>query len=100
MPNGKMDPIEVENTIVGKQWALSPAFKLFGERLVEAADRAGTRGHPHEGLSYFSHFVGTHPSHKHLRQPFCYLRFIPTVALSRRGSEIGPPDLSGRGDHR
>ncbi len=41
MTNGKMDAIEVQDTVVGQKWAYAPRFKLFSQRLVQTADRAG-----------------------------------------------------------
>jgi hypothetical protein len=31
---------------VGQQWTHAPRLKLFSQRLVQAADRAGTGSHP------------------------------------------------------
>ena len=39
-------------------------------------------------LSHFSHFVGARPSHEHLRQPLCDVRFIAAVPLKRLRVEL------------
>lgn len=62
-------------------WALSPRLKLFGQRLVQAADRAGTGRDSHQFFSDFPHFMGRSATDKHLCQRFRYLRFIAVVAL-------------------
>src|SRR6266566_8088321 len=87
MPNGKMDPIEVEDTIVGEKRALSPGFKLLSQALIETADRACTGGDSHQRLGHFSHFLRTNACHKHLREPFGHLRFVATVAIKDLGME-------------
>ena len=50
-----------------------------------------TRGNAHQGLGYFSYFVGTHPSDKHLHQSFSNVRFIATAAVKRLGVELAFP---------
>src|SRR5260370_3924847 len=63
------------------QRALAPGFKLLGERLIQAADRAGAGSDAHQGLGDFSYLMGTRSGHEHLRQPFCDMGLIATVAL-------------------
>src|SRR5260370_42105542 len=63
------------------QRALAPGFKLLGERLIQAADRACAGSDAHQGLGDFSYFMGTRSGHEHLRQPFCDMVLIATVAL-------------------
>ena len=55
MTNAEMDAIQVDNPPVFLQAALTPGFKLLGQRLVEATDGTGTGGDSHQGLSDFSH---------------------------------------------
>src|SRR5690242_4216354 len=70
MPNRKMDPVEVEDAIVGEQWALSPGFKLLSQGVIETTDRAGAGSHSHQRLGHFSDFLRTDSCHEHLRDPF------------------------------
>src|SRR6266566_3983029 len=100
MPNGKMDTIEVDNAIVGEQWALSPGFKLLSQGLIETTDRASAGGDSHQRLGHFSHFLRTDPCHKHLRYPIGHLRFIATVAIPRPGYGSALLDLGGPQDLR
>src|SRR6266436_3976138 len=98
MPNGKMDPIQVEDAIVGEQWTLSPGLKLLGQRLVEAAHGAGAGCHSHQGLGDFPDFMGACPTDKPLRQGFRYLGFIAAIAL-KHGAIWNCPSRS-RGTER
>src|SRR6266566_4644795 len=91
MTNAEMHAIQVEDTPVFLQRTLTPGIKLLGERLVQTADCAGTRSKTHQGLGYFSYFVGTHPSDKHLGKSFSNVRFIATVAFKRLGVELAFP---------
>src|SRR5712692_11388968 len=88
MTNTEMHAIQVYDTPMGLQRALASRFKLLGEALVEATDRAGTGSDSHQGLSDFPHLVGARPCHEHLRQPFCDLRLIATVAFEGLGMEL------------
>src|SRR5438874_6738204 len=81
MTNAEMNPIQVQDTPVFLKPTLAPSVELLGQALVEATDRAGTGHHSHERLGYFSYFVGTGPSHKHLGQSIRNVRFIATVAI-------------------
>ena len=63
------------------QRALTPGFKLLGERLIETTDRTGTGSDPHQRLGHFSYFVGARSGHEHLRQSFGDVRFKATVAF-------------------
>ena len=54
MTHVEMDAIEIEDPPVRLQRALPPGFELLLEILVEAADRAGARGHTQQGLGDFS----------------------------------------------
>src|SRR6266446_2359039 len=88
MTNAEMHAIQVQDTPVLLQRSLAPGFKLLTEALVEAADRAGTGSDSQQGLSDFPHLVSARPSHEHLRQPFCDVRFIATVAFKRLRVEL------------
>ncbi len=88
MTNAEMHAIKVQDTPIRLQRAFSPRFKLVGEALVEATDRAGTGSNSHEGLSDFPHLVRARPSHEHLRQTFGDMRLIATVAFKRLGVEL------------
>ncbi len=68
MTNAKMHAVQVQDAPVFLKRALTPGFKLLGERLVQATDRAGTGRDPQQRLGHFSHFVGTRPSDKHLAE--------------------------------
>jgi hypothetical protein len=46
MTNAEMDAIQVDNPPVFLQAALTPGFKLLGQRLVEATDGTGTGATP------------------------------------------------------
>src|SRR5260370_23462036 len=94
MTNAEMDPIQVQDTPMLLKRALSPGFELFGQRSIEATDRAGPRSTSHEGLSDFANLVGARASHEHLRQPFCDVWFIATVTFKRLGVELTFP-ISG-----
>jgi hypothetical protein len=50
---------------------------VWFKRLIVLA----TSSDSHEGLGHFSHFVGTRPSDKHLRESFGNVRFIAAVAF-------------------
>ena len=41
MPHREVDPIQVDDAVVGEQAALSPGFILLGQGLVQTADRTG-----------------------------------------------------------
>ena len=71
--------------------ALSPGFKLLGERLVEATDGTGTRSNAHQGLDHFPDLVGTHPSDKHLGKSFGNVRFIAAVAFKGLRMKLALP---------
>src|SRR6266699_5646686 len=97
MPNGKMDPIQVEDTVVGEQWTLSPGLKLFGQGLVEAAHRAGAGGDAHQSFSDFPDFMCACPTDKHLRQTLRYLGFIAAIPVKHLRMEL-PLTISGHGE--
>src|SRR5258708_3955195 len=61
MPNRKMDAIQVEDAVMGKQRTFAPGFKLLDERLIEPTDRARTGSDSHQGLSDFTDFMRTCP---------------------------------------
>src|SRR5437764_11388607 len=88
MTNFQVDAIEVENSPMTLQGAATPRFKLFRQAVIEPADGTGAGRDSHEGLSHFSDFVGARPSDKHLRQAFCHLLFIPTIAIKELGVEL------------
>src|SRR5947209_8212852 len=94
MTNAEMHPIQVQDAPMNLQRTLAPRVKLLGERLVETTDRAGTGSHSHEGLGHFSHLVGARPSHKHLCEPLCNVRFIAAGAFKGLGVELAFP-ISG-----
>ncbi len=94
MPNPKMDAIQVQDTVVSQKRALSPRLKLFGQRLVQAADRAGTGCDSQQFFSDFPHFMGRSATDKHLCQRFSYLRFIAGVALEDLSVKL-PFSISG-----
>ena len=81
MPNRKMDAVQVEDAVMGEQWACSPGFILFGQGLVEATHRAGTGCDAHQFFCDVPHFMGTGAADKHLRQGFRYLRFVSAIPL-------------------
>src|SRR5258708_30004399 len=94
MPHGEMDAIEVQDAVVREKRTLSPGLKLLGQGLIETTDRAGAGSHPHQCLGHISHFLRTDSSHKHLREPFSYLRFIAIVTIKHLGLEV-PFSISG-----
>ncbi len=53
MANAEMHAIQVQDTPVLLQAALTPGLKLVGEALVEATDRTSTGSHSQQGLSDF-----------------------------------------------
>ena len=69
MTNAEMDAVQVQNTPVLLERALSPRFKLLSEGLVEATDR-------------------TRASHEHLREPFGDMGFIAAVTVKDLGMEL------------
>ena len=81
MTNAKMHAVQVQDAPVFLKRTLAPGFELLGERLVQATDRAGTGSDSQQRLGHFSHLVGTRSGHEHLRQPFCDMGLIATVAL-------------------
>src|SRR6266705_5733889 len=81
MTNSEMHAIQVQDAPVFRQRTLAPAVKLLGERLVEAADRAGTGSHAHQRLGHFPYLVGARACNEHLGEPFGNVGFIPTVAF-------------------
>src|SRR6266699_791207 len=97
MPNRKMDAIQVEETVVGEQWTLAPGFKLLGERLVEAAHRAGAGCHSQQRFSDFPDLMRARATDKHLRQRFCYLRFVAAIPLKDLRLEL-PLTISGHAE--
>src|SRR6266851_7111262 len=97
MANAEMHAIQVHDTPVLLQAALTPGLKLVGEALVETTDGAGTGSDSHEGFGDLSHLVRAHPSHEHLRQSFGDMRFIATVAFKGLGMELTFP-ISGHVD--
>jgi hypothetical protein len=88
MTNAEMHAIQIQNTPVRLQRTLAPDFKLVGEALVEATNRAGTGSHSHERLGHFSYLMSARPGDKHLGEPFCNVGFIPTVAFEGLGVEL------------
>ena len=83
-----MDAVQVQDTPVFWQGALTLGFKLLGERLVEATDRARAGGNAHQGLGHFPDLVCAGPSDKHLCESFCNMGFIPAVTFKRLGVEL------------
>jgi hypothetical protein len=83
MSNRKMDAIEVQDAVVGKQGTLAPRFKLFSQCLIESAHGAGGGTNSHQFFSDFSYFMSTYPTHKHLGQGFRYLGGISVIPLER-----------------
>src|SRR2546425_12346829 len=94
MTNTEMDAIQIQDAPVFLQRTLSPRIKLLSERLVQAADRAGTGCHSQQRLGHFSHLVSTRPSSKHLGQSFGNVRFRATVAFKGLCVEV-PFAVSG-----
>src|SRR5260221_7149041 len=95
MTNTQIDAIEVQNTVVGEQWTLSPGLKLLGQALVEATDCAGTLCHSHQLLSDLSDGCRVlTPRDIHLGECFGYLRFIAVVAFEHLGMKL-PFPISG-----
>ena len=94
MTHVKMDPIQVQDTPVLLQRSLAPSLKLLGEALVEATDRAGAGRDSQQGVSNFSHLVGARPSHEHLGESLCDMRFIAAVAFKRLSVELALVKLS------
>jgi len=88
MTNFKGDAIEIENAPVTLQGATTPRFKLFRQGVIEPTDATSAGRDSHEGLSDFSHFVGARPSDNHLRQAFCHLLFLPTLAIKELSVEL------------
>src|SRR5437588_5992569 len=88
MTDAEMHPIEVQDTPVLLERALTPRFKLLGERLVQAADRARTGSNTHQGLGHFPDLVGACPGDKHLGEPFGNMGFIATVAFKSLRMEL------------
>src|SRR6266699_5712269 len=88
MANTEMHHIQIQDTPMLLESALTPAFKLVSQTLVETTDRAGTRSYSHQGLGDFSYFVGARSSHKHLRQPFGDMGLIATVAVKDLRMEL------------
>src|SRR5258708_1490816 len=97
MPNRKMDAIQVEETVVSEKWTLAPGVKLRGERLVEAAHRAGPGGHSHTRFSAFPDLMRARANDKHLCQRFCYLRFVSAIPLKDLRLEL-PLTISGHAE--
>jgi hypothetical protein len=97
MTNAKMHAIQVQDTPVLLERALTPGIKLLSERLVEATDRARAGGNTHQGLGHFPDLVRACPCDKHLRESFCNMGFIPTVPFKSLGVELAFP-ISGHLD--
>jgi hypothetical protein len=95
MPNRKMDAIQVQDAVVGKQRTLSPRFILLSQRLVQATHRTGTRCNPHEGGGALSDFMRACPTDKHLGQRFGHLRFVAIVALEDLAVKLPFPIVFG-----
>src|SRR5258708_38709998 len=91
MPNRKMNAIQVQDAVVGKQRTPSPCFKLLSQRLVQTAHRAGTGCNPHEGGGDLSDFMCACPTHKHLGQCFSHLWFVAIVALEHLAVKLPFP---------
>src|SRR2546423_13554145 len=87
MTNTEMDAVQVHNTVMFLQSAFTPRFKLLREALIQAADGTGAGSNPHQCLGHFPNLMSTDPSHKHLRQSFCDMRFVTAVAFERLGME-------------
>src|SRR5258708_22906780 len=91
MTDVERDAIQVHNSPVFWQAALTPGFKLLGQCLVEATDGAGTGSNSQQGLSHFPHLMRAHPGHEHLRQPFGDVRLVATIALKDLRVELTFP---------
>src|SRR3989440_7747169 len=91
MTDAEMDAIQVPIPPVFWQGALTPRFKLLGEALVEATDRAGTRSDSQQRVGHFPRLLHAPPSHKHLRQSLGDVGFIATVAIKDLGVELAFP---------
>jgi hypothetical protein len=46
MPHREVDPIQVDDAVVGEQATFAPGFILLGQRLVQTADRTGAGATP------------------------------------------------------
>ena len=79
MTHRKMDAVQVDDAVVIEQAPLAPGFLLLGQRLVETAHGAG--GHSQQFFRHLSHTMGTGETSKHVRQRFCDLGFIASIAL-------------------
>src|SRR5215468_7911091 len=94
MTNAEIHAIQVQHTPMRVQRTLPPRFKLSGQALVEATDRTGTGSNSQERLSHFPYLMRARAGHEHLRQPFCDVGFITTVAVKDLGVELTFP-ISG-----
>src|SRR5258708_5557192 len=81
MTHAEMDAIQVENTPMLLQSALTPGGELLLQIAIEPTDGAGTGSHSHQRLGNFSDSVGTRASDKHLGESLRDLWLIAAVAL-------------------
>src|SRR6266849_8658072 len=88
MTHTEMDAIQVENTPMLLQSALTPGGELLLQIAIEPTDGAGTGSHSHQRLGDFSDSVGTRASDEHLGQALGHLWFIATIALEHLGMEL------------
>ena len=89
MTNAEMDAIQVDNPPVFLQAALTPGFKLLGQRLVEATDGTGDfRRLPSGFERLLPRMSRAHPSHEHLRESFSDVWLVTAIALKGLGVEL------------
>src|SRR5260370_38115697 len=88
MTHTEMDAIQVENTQMLLQSALTPGGELLLQIAIESNDCAGTGSHSHQRLGDCSDSVGTGAGDEHLGQALSHLWFIATIALEHLGMEL------------
>src|SRR5205085_12554435 len=96
MPNGKMDAIQVQDAVVGKQRTLSPRCILLSQRVVQAAHRTSTGCHPHEGGRHLSDFMRAGPDFQTFGSVLRPLLVRSACSARTTGCETPLPDLWGR----
>src|SRR5258708_32933545 len=85
MTNREMDPIQIHDPIMSRQWTLSPRFILPRQGGIEATDGTGTGSNSRQGLKDFPNVVRTDSARKHLGQGFSDLWLVALVALECLG---------------